>query len=110
MVPTKTRIRSVLLTFCAMGCLGLFVGSNSARAEGEVDNSCKAKVFKFDVVKKLCADPSKGKKAVKKLMKNQVVKKAKAAGEKMNCKSCHDNTKTFTLKKNAEADLKKWLG
>jgi len=85
------------------------MGAAQAHSEaGEVDRSCHAKKFETEEVKKLCADKSKGKPAVKSMMK-KIVKKAKAAGEKMNCKSCHKNTKTFDLKPNAVKDLRKWL-
>ena len=69
-------------------------------------NACTTQKFQVPAVKKACAEG--GRKAAKALMK-QAVKKAKAAGQKVNCKSCHTSLKTFELKPNAVADLKKWL-
>lgn len=38
-----------------------------------------------------------------------IVEKAKAAGEKIKCTSCHTDQKHYELKDNALADLKKWF-
>ncbi|MEM6992809.1 MAG: hypothetical protein AAF721_20000 [Myxococcota bacterium] len=86
----------------AAGALGMTVGS-SARAD---DDPCQAKSFSVSAVEKACK--SGGRKAAKTVMK-AAVKKAKAAGESMTCKTCHDNLKTFSLTGNAVADLEKWI-
>jgi len=70
------------------------------------DDPCTAKSFEFDEVEAACA--SGGRKETKKLMKSAVAK-AKADGKKMNCKSCHEDLKTFSLTSNAVDDLRKWL-
>jgi cytochrome c len=49
-----------------------------------------------------------GRKAVKDIMRG-VVKKAKAAGQDVQCTSCHVDTATYLLKPNAVSDIKQWL-
>ncbi len=67
------------------------------------DDGCRATSFEFDEVKAACDEG--GVKGAKDLMK-EYVKKAKAAGNRVKCSSCHDNTKTYTLADNAVADLR----
>lgn len=89
--------------FTAVFAVALGSG-RSAQAEGETP--CTAKSFKNGKVEAACR--AGGRTEAKKLMKT-VVKKAKAAGESMNCKSCHSSLKDFALTPNAVADLEKWL-
>lgn len=70
------------------------------------DEACSAKKFQFPAVEKACKEG--GRKAAKDLMK-AAVKKAKAAGKKYKCTSCHEDQKSFDLKKNAVEDLKPWI-
>lgn len=63
---------------------------------------CTAKKFHFKEVEKACKDG--GQKGAKTMMK-KLVKKAKAAGQDINCKSCHKSLKTFEHTPNAEKDL-----
>ena len=67
---------------------------------------CTATTFTFPQVENACKKG--GQKAAQDLMKS-VVKKAKAAGQDLNCKSCHVSTKTFELKPNAVDDLRPLL-
>jgi hypothetical protein len=100
----KTRILSSALAFTAIALGGMFVGVSSAQADG--DKPCAAKKFQVSQVEKACKDG--GQTAAKALMK-KVVKAQKAAGNDINCKSCHTSLKTFELKDNAVKDLKKYL-
>ncbi len=92
------------LAFAGVFGLGLAVSSVAVAGDGE--DPCTAKKFKYDKVEKACKDG--GRDAAKKLMKD-VVKKAKAAGEDVNCKTCHKSLKTFDLTDDAEKKLGKWL-
>ncbi|MEX1363393.1 MAG: hypothetical protein AB1Z98_09725 [Nannocystaceae bacterium] len=82
----------------------LLLGANPALAEGE--DPCTAESFKFAQVEAACK--AGGRKAAKTLMKKAVAK-AKAAGETMNCKSCHSSMKTFALTDDAVSGLEGWL-
>lgn len=86
----------------AAGVVGLSYGS-VAHAD---DDPCTATKFSIAKVEQACK--SGGRAGAKKVMK-AAVKKAKEAGEKMNCKSCHQDLKAFALTSNAVADLKKWM-
>ncbi len=99
----KTRTLFVSLLFAAGA--GLVAGSAVAH-EDEAPAPCTTKSFKTKQVEKACK--AGGRKAAKTLMK-KVVKKAKAAGEKVNCKTCHTSLKTFEYKPEAVDLLKKWL-
>jgi chorismate synthase len=72
----------------------------------QADDACTTKAFKFKQVEQACK--SGGRAAAKDLMK-AAVKKAKASGEDINCKSCHQDLKTYELKDNAAKDLKRWI-
>lgn len=87
---------------------GLLVGGLlSSTASAEDPKPCVAKKFKISKVEAACKDG--GQAAAKKLMQ-KAVKKAKAEGEKMNCKTCHDNLKTYSLSgKDPVGSIKKWL-
>ena len=71
-------------------------------------DDCTTKKFAFKAVEKACK--SGGRKAAKDLMK-AAVKKAKADGKDMKCKTCHEDTKTFELKdaKEAVENLKPYI-
>lgn len=89
---------------------GLLVGglvSQTASAEDPKPKPCAAESFKISKVEAACK--SGGQAAAKALMK-KAVKKAKAAGESMTCKSCHSSLKTFDLTgDDPVGSLKKWL-
>ncbi len=70
------------------------------------DDPCQTKNFHFSAVSSACK--SGGRKAAKNLMRG-VVKKAKDAGQSVQCNSCHEDMKAFSLKGNAVGDLKQWL-
>lgn len=85
----------------ALGLLGV---SPPAQADGD---ACTTARFQVPAVEKACKEG--GRAAAKKLM-NDAIKRAKAAGESVNCKSCHTDIKTtFDLKANAVADLQRIL-
>jgi hypothetical protein len=67
---------------------------------------CQGKTFHFGAIASACKKG--GRKPVKDVMRG-VVKKAKAAGQHMQCTSCHEDTSSFRLKPNAVSDLKQWL-
>ena len=97
------------LFFTILFSAGVFMGvADQARADDEKDDAqpCTAKKFEFPEVKKACAEG--GRKAAKAMMK-KLVKKAKDAGQDINCKSCHTDLKKYDLKKNAVEDFKKLL-
>ena len=85
---------------------GLGLAAGSARTDDGAPQPCTTKSFKTKQVEQACK--TGGRKAAKALMK-KVVKKAKAAGEKVNCKTCHTSLKTFEYKPEAVEALKKWL-
>lgn len=99
---------SHVVTFGAVAVFGAYLGTAStATAEPtEPPPPCKATKFKFKEVEAACKKG--GLKEAKKYMKS-VVKKAKAAGQEVKCKSCHVDTKTFKNKPNADEDFKKLL-
>ena len=98
-----TRWVSTAAIVTAITAITIGIGS-SARAEGE--DACTAESFELAAVEAACKQG--GRPAAKALMK-KAVKKAKAAGESMTCKSCHSSMKTFTLTSNAVSDLEPWL-
>jgi hypothetical protein len=67
---------------------------------------CETRDFHYPALANACREG--GRKAAKGVMAG-VVKKAKAAGEDLKCTSCHEDMKSFHVKPNAVADLKKWL-
>lgn len=101
---SKSLLRP-LTAFAFAGVFGLGLAVSSVAVADDAD-PCTAKKFKYDKVEKACKEG--GRKAAKKLMKG-VVKKAKAAGEDVNCKTCHKSLKSFDLTDGAEKKLAKWL-
>jgi len=101
----QSAVLSLVFTLCAVAGAGF---STDARAQDEAPSivPCSAKKFEYSQVEKACKDG--GRTAVKKLMKASV-KKAKAAGEDINCKSCHTSLKTFELIEGSSKRLGKWL-
>lgn len=95
------RLFPAISSLVLAGALG-FV-SAPARADGD---ACSAGKFTFSQVESACK--SGGRKAAKDVM-NRVVKEQKAAGNNINCATCHANLKDFAQKANAEADLRKYL-
>ncbi len=94
--------RIVPFAFATLFTLGLGIGL----AQADDPKPCNAKSFKLPAVESACK--TGGQPAAKKLMK-KAVDKAKAAGEDMNCKTCHNDLKTFDLKDGAVEGLAKWL-
>ena len=70
-------------------------------------NPCKTTHFSVPRVKEACE--SGGRTAAKGVMKD-AVGKALAAGASLKCGDCHVNQTSYALKKDAVAQLKKWLG
>lgn len=87
---------------------GLLVGGLvSGSAAADDPKPCLATSFKIAKVEAACN--SGGQDKVKTMMK-AAVKKAKAAGESMTCKSCHNSLKTYDLKgDDPVGEIKKWL-
>jgi len=93
-------------TLCIFAFAGALTGLVASPAQAD-DDACTAQSFKIKQVKDACRKG--GRTAVKAMMKD-AVKKAKANGEKVNCKSCHTELKpTFGLTDNAVDDLKRLL-
>jgi hypothetical protein len=67
---------------------------------------CQSKTFHYSAVGSACKKG--GRKPVKDIMRG-VVKKAKAAGQDIQCTSCHVDTSSYLLKPNAVSDMKQWL-
>ncbi len=103
--PLQSRSLLVVLSVAAFAGLASPLPAR-ATEEPPAVTPCAAKSFKFDKVKAACTEG--GRSAAKKLMKG-VVKKAKAAGGDVNCKTCHTSLKTFALTKDAHTKLGKWL-
>ncbi len=98
---TKTRVFTLILSVTAVAGLG----AGFAQA-GDV-KPCVATTFKIAKVKAACE--SGGQAAAKKLMKT-ATDKAKAAGEDMNCKTCHSDLKTYAITgADTVAKIQKWL-
>lgn len=102
MMPQRRMLTA--FAFCALFTAGLAAGT--AQAGDEEPKPCSAKDFKYAKVKAACEKG--GQKEAKKLMK-AAVKKMKADGKDVNCKSCHNDLKKYDLKDNANADLKGYL-
>lgn len=82
-------------------------GLVSGTAAADDPKPCLAKKFEIKKVEAACK--SGGQDKVKTMMK-AAVKKAKAAGESMTCKSCHNSLKTYDIKgDDPVGDIKKWL-
>lgn len=95
--------RILFFATASMFCAGLW----TSQAQADDPKPCTAKSFKIAKVKAACE--AGGQPAAKKLMK-AATKKAKAAGETMTCKTCHDNLKTFSLAgDDPVGKIKKWL-
>lgn len=95
--------RLAMAAFAGAFALGMAYAGSAAAEDVE---ACTAKKFDHAKVEKACK--SGGRPAAKKLMKD-VVKKAKAAGADVNCKTCHSSLKSFELTDGASKQLGKWL-
>lgn len=99
------RFHSVAFAFATLFAAGLGMGVTTANAGAGAP--CVAKSFKIKKVEEACK--SGGQDAVKTMMK-AAVKKAKAAGNDVDCKTCHDDLKTYAVKAGSKAsDIEKWL-
>jgi hypothetical protein len=79
----------------------MLVVASGARADG---GKCTIATKGDSPTAKACAKG--GREEAKKLMK-EMVKKAKASGQKFTCEGCHKDLDNYELTKNAEADYKK---
>ena len=70
-------------------------------------NPCRTTRFSVPRVQEACA--ANGRSGAKGVMKD-AISKALAAGASLKCGDCHAEQKDYTLKKDAVAQLKKWLG
>jgi hypothetical protein len=70
-------------------------------------NPCRTTHFSVPRVEQACA--ANGRAGAKGVMKD-AIGKALAAGASLKCGDCHAEQKDYTLKKDAVAQLKKWLG
>jgi hypothetical protein len=70
-------------------------------------NPCKTTHFSVQRVEEACAN--NGRSGAKSVMK-EAIGKALAAGATLKCADCHADTTSYSLKKDAVAQLKKWLG
>jgi hypothetical protein len=105
-MKTKTlRAITASVLFASFALVGTIAGTAQAQPE-PAPKPCTTKKFEFSEVEKACSEG--GQPAAKAMMK-KAVKKAKATGEAMNCKSCHKDTKKFELKEGAADELRKWL-
>jgi hypothetical protein len=70
-------------------------------------NPCKTTHFSVERVEQACAN--NGRSGAKTVMK-EAIGKALAAGASLKCADCHADTTSYSLKKDAVAQLRKWLG
>lgn len=80
-----------------------FAGSRAGADEGK-DGKCTIAVKGDSATAKACAKGGRGE--AKKMMK-EMVKRAKAAGQKFTCDGCHKDLDNYELTKNAVEDFKK---
>jgi hypothetical protein len=99
----KHRVLTAFAFTTVIAAAGIWVGGS---AQADDAKPCVNTKFKFPKVKEAC--DSGGQKAAKALMK-KAVKKMKADGKDVNCKSCHTELKTYKNKDNANKDLKGYL-
>lgn len=93
-------------TLCIFAFAGALTGLVASPAQAD-DDACTARSFKVKKVEDAC---KKGGRTAAKAVMKAAVKKAKANGEKVNCKTCHTDIKTtFALTDNAVDDLKRLL-
>ncbi|MEY4549860.1 MAG: hypothetical protein RL685_6055 [Pseudomonadota bacterium] len=71
------------------------------------NDACRAKSFSISRVSEACA--RNGRAGAKSVMK-EAVGKALAGGASLKCADCHSDLRSYALKKDAVAQLKKWLG
>ena len=93
----SSRFTKVLI---AVFVLGLSAGVANAEGKGP----CKIATKGDSPTAKACS--SGGREAATKLMKD-MVKQAKAKGEKFTCDGCHKDLDNYELTKNAQDDYKK---
>jgi outer membrane biosynthesis protein TonB len=70
-------------------------------------DACRAKSFSISRVGEACA--RNGRAGAKSVMK-EAIGKALAGGASLKCADCHADLRSYALKKDAVAQLKKWLG
>jgi hypothetical protein len=70
-------------------------------------DGCRAKSFAIPRVAEACA--KNGRSGAKSVMK-EAIGKALAGGASLKCADCHSDMRSYALKGDAVAQLKKWLG
>ncbi|HZL21311.1 MAG TPA: hypothetical protein VFG23_26490 [Polyangia bacterium] len=88
--------------FCAVALLLFSTVRQSARASDE--GKCTIATKGDSVTARACTKGGRGQ--AKKIMK-EMVKQAKANGQKFTCDGCHKDLDTYELTKNAAEDFKK---
>ena len=84
--------------------LMLAVAGGGARADEGKDGKCTIAIKGDSPTAKACTKGGRGE--AKKIMK-EMVKQAKAAGQKFTCDGCHKDLDNYELTKNAVEDFKK---
>jgi hypothetical protein len=96
-------IRSAAKTLL-FAVLMLSVVGDGARADEGKDGKCTIAIKGDSPTAKACVKGGRGE--AKKMMK-EMVKQAKAAGQKFTCDGCHKDLDNYELTKNAVEDFKK---
>ena len=96
----RIAARSVLFAFLMLSV----VGGGGALADEGKDGKCTIAVKGDSPTAKAC---TKGGRAEAKKMMKEMVKQAKAAGQKFTCDGCHKDLDNYELTKNAVEDFKK---
>jgi hypothetical protein len=96
-----TRFATQLLT---AAFLTLTTLSGTAGADEGKDGKCTIAIKGDSPTAKAC---TKGGRAEAKKMMKEMVKQAKAAGQKFTCDGCHKDLDNYELTKNANEDFKK---
>jgi hypothetical protein len=95
-----TRLAALIFTATFL-TIGAFAGS---AVGGGDEGKCTIAVKGDSPTAKACA---KGGRAEAKKMMKEMVKQAKAAGQKFTCDGCHKDLDNYELTKNAPEDFKK---
>jgi hypothetical protein len=99
----KHRVLTAFAFTTVIAAAGIWVGGS---AQADDAKPCVGKKFDFPKVKAAC---EKGGQAEAKKIMKAAVKKMKADGKDVNCKSCHTELKQYKNKDNAVKDLKGYL-
>lgn len=101
---SRQRFATTALSFAAVAAIGLGGAFMGAPAQAEEGEACTTTKFSSSKVEKACRD---GGRAGAKTYMKAVLKKGKAAGEELSCKTCHSSLKTFALAPGAADNLER---